>query len=56
VGYVQGFPKRGSSCTKEEVWTGPESVFRRAGFRLERDHPSLPVYGLSLKGRRRRAS
>ncbi len=46
--YVQGFPKRGSNLSADNVWTGPEAVFRKAGFVLERDDPVYPIYGLPL--------
>jgi ribosomal protein S18 acetylase RimI-like enzyme len=46
VKHVQGFPKRENSLSCAEVWTGPESVFRKAGFEIERDHPERPIYGI----------
>ncbi len=45
---VQGFPKRGEGLEDGEVWTGPELVFVKAGFALERDDPRRPIYGLNL--------
>ena len=48
VKHVQAFPTRGDALAAGEVWTGPESVFTRAGFHLERDDPEHPVYGRPL--------
>jgi GNAT superfamily N-acetyltransferase len=45
---VQAFPRRGLGLPAEDVWTGPEGLFRRAGFHLERDDERLPVYRLDL--------
>jgi len=44
VKYVQGFPKRGKNLSVDNVWTGPEGIFIKAGFELEQDHPAFPVY------------
>ena len=44
---VQGFPHKGEH-SDEEVWTGPENVFLKAGFHLEKDDPIWPVYRLEL--------
>jgi GNAT superfamily N-acetyltransferase len=46
---VQGFPRRGEGLPADDVWTGPERLFRRAGFSLSRDHPRLPVYERNLE-------
>jgi hypothetical protein len=46
----------GKPLTAGEVWTGPESVFKRAGFRLERDDPKHPIYGRPLDPRSERRS
>jgi GNAT superfamily N-acetyltransferase len=51
VNHLQGFPKRGEKLAAEDLWTGPESIFIKAGFRLEQDDESHPMYGLIL-GRR----
>lgn len=45
VQHVQGFPKRNT----EDPWTGPESLFDNAGFKLEKDALNLPVYGIRLE-------
>ena len=50
VMYVQGFPRRGHDLSADNVWTGPESVFQKAGFILERDDPLYPIYGKQLSG------
>lgn len=50
VMYVQGFPRRGHNLSSDNVWTGPETVFEKAGFELERDDPLYPIYGLQLQG------
>jgi ribosomal protein S18 acetylase RimI-like enzyme len=49
VGHVQAFPRRGQGMPPEEVWTGPEALFQKAGFKVERDDPRRPVYGKWLK-------
>lgn len=41
---VQAFPKRGKNLAADNIWTGPESAFRKAGFELTTDHPTFPVY------------
>lgn len=43
VKHVQGFPKKKT----EDPWTGPESAFKKAGFKIERDGDS-PVYSLEI--------
>jgi GNAT superfamily N-acetyltransferase len=40
---VLAFPRRGEGLPAEDVWTGPESVFRRAGFREWRLDPARPI-------------
>ena len=45
---VQAFPHRATELPDEDMWTGPEVVFRRAGFTVERDDPKRPVYGIKL--------
>lgn len=45
---VQAFPRRGDELEDNEIWTGPESVFLRAGFSIEREHAAFPVYNLNL--------
>lgn len=48
VAHVQAFPRRGEGLEAGEVWTGPEALFRAAGFVLEAEHPRNPCYGLTL--------
>jgi GNAT superfamily N-acetyltransferase len=45
---VQAFPRRGEELPDEDVWTGPERLYRRAGFTLERDDPQKPIYSKRL--------
>jgi len=45
---VQAFPKRGEGLETGEVWTGPEALFKKAGFRVEREDPKFPVYTKNL--------
>ena len=49
--FVQGFPRRGSNLSADNVWTGPEAVFQKAGFELEHDDPLYPIYSLQLSGK-----
>jgi hypothetical protein len=39
-----GFPVR---CT-EDPWTGPESIFKAAGFGIEKDDEKIPVYSIQF--------
>ena len=48
VKHVQGFPKTGENLEPGDAWTGTESIFRAAGFALEREAEKYPVYGLNL--------
>ncbi len=48
IRHVQGFPRRGENLPVDDIWTGPERVFQRVGFSVERDHPQFPVYGIWL--------
>ena len=48
VARVQAFPRRGSDLGSGELWTGPESMYRAAGFAVVRDDASRPVLELSL--------
>jgi hypothetical protein len=50
VKHVQGFPKRGKELQAGDLWTGPEAMFLKAGFRLEQDDDRHPVFGLRLAG------
>jgi GNAT superfamily N-acetyltransferase len=45
---VEAYPRRGDDLRDEEVWTGPESLFARAGFRVTREHEQYPVLQLDL--------
>ncbi len=45
---VQAFPRSGDELPDGDIWTGPETVFQRAGFTIERDHPAFPIYSLDL--------
>lgn len=45
---VQAFPKRGQNLAADNVWTGPESIYVKAGFELEIDQPTFPVYSKNL--------
>jgi GNAT superfamily N-acetyltransferase len=49
VRYIQGFPRRGENLTTEDVWTGPEVLFQRMGFKVEKDDQGFPVYGKWLE-------
>jgi len=46
--YVQAFPKRLAEFDVGEVWRGPEAIYARAGFTLERDDPRSPIYRKDL--------
>jgi ribosomal protein S18 acetylase RimI-like enzyme len=46
---VQAFPRRGQNLPDEDVWTGPEALFKTAGFTLERDDPRKPIYCKQLQ-------
>jgi GNAT superfamily N-acetyltransferase len=48
VRHVQGFPRRGDGLDSGEVWTGPESLFQKAGFTIEGHAPRGPIYGKQL--------
>jgi GNAT superfamily N-acetyltransferase len=45
---LQAFPKRGDGLSKGEVWTGPEGLFQRADFSLEKDDQHRPIYRKQL--------
>ncbi|UCD18000.1 MAG: GNAT family N-acetyltransferase [Candidatus Zixiibacteriota bacterium] len=44
VKYVHAFPRRGTELPDDDVWTGPEMLFKKTGFTLYREHPAYPVY------------
>lgn len=45
IRYVQGFPRRGEDLMTDDLWTGPEMLFQKAGFKVERDDSNFPIYG-----------
>lgn len=47
VARVQAFPRRGAT-EPGALWTGPEAMYLRAGFRVERDDPERPILSLAL--------
>lgn len=48
VARVEACPKRGADLDALDLWTGPEAMFRGAGFRVVRDDPARPVLALEL--------
>ena len=40
---VQAFPRGGDGLEKHEIWTGPESIYRRVDFLLKKDGQRGPV-------------
>lgn len=48
VRYVEAYPKRGVDLAIEDLWTGPEAMFIRAGFEILRDDPARPVLRLKF--------
>lgn len=48
VGRVEAFPKRGDDLEPGELWTGPEALYREAGFETLADHPRGPILSKSL--------
>lgn len=45
---VEAFPKCGAGLEAGDLWTGPESLYRAAGFTVVRDDPRFPVLALGL--------
>lgn len=45
---LQGFPKSGSSFEDGDVWTGPESIFIKAGFKKIQSQATQPVYQVNI--------
>jgi ribosomal protein S18 acetylase RimI-like enzyme len=45
---VEAFPKRGTELAADDIWNGPEAMFRTAGFVVVRDDPQRPVLALKL--------
>ncbi len=48
VRFVEAYPKRGTGLTPLDLWTGPESMFRRRAFQVVHDDPARPVLSLDL--------
>jgi GNAT superfamily N-acetyltransferase len=47
---VEGYPVHGTGHQADGVWTGPESVFSKAGFAERKRGPRRAVYRLDLTG------
>jgi hypothetical protein len=45
---VEAYPKRGDVVDVEELWNGPEALFRAAGFELERTGIDRCVFARTL--------
>jgi len=45
---IQAFPKAGKGLSKTEIWTGPVSVFQKAGFVIVKPDERHPVLELTL--------
>jgi len=45
---VEAFPKTGSDCQTEDLWTGPAKIFLEAGFKTIDDDPEKIVMALEL--------
>ena len=48
ISHVQAFPCGDRDLPDEDVWTGPETAFQKAGFVLELDDSKQPVYSTRL--------
>ncbi|MFH2035344.1 MAG: GNAT family N-acetyltransferase [Candidatus Zixiibacteriota bacterium] len=48
IKYVRAFPRRGKDLAVEDLWTGPEQFYLKAGFSLERNDAKYPIYGKQL--------
>jgi GNAT superfamily N-acetyltransferase len=46
---LEAFPRRAEGLRDDEAWTGPFSLFERAGFRVVNDFSPYPVMRLSLE-------
>lgn len=46
---VEAYPRRGDELRDDELGTGPEEIFVREGFALERDHVQYPVLRATLR-------
>jgi hypothetical protein len=49
---VEAFPRRGPIRGEDDLWTGPEAMFRAAGFHVALDDPERPVLAKDLHGAR----
>jgi GNAT superfamily N-acetyltransferase len=47
---VEAFPRAGAGLPADEVWTGPERLFRKHGFETVKDDPAGPVLVRDLAG------
>jgi ribosomal protein S18 acetylase RimI-like enzyme len=45
---VEAFPKRGEALDVDDLWNGPEAMFRAAGFTVMQDDPVRPVLRLEM--------
>ncbi len=45
---IEAFPKRGQDLSEGDMWTGPESTYLKAGFKLVSDNPEKPMLALVL--------
>lgn len=43
---LEAFPRRGPALEPGDLWTGPESLFLQAGFRVARDDARRPLLAL----------
>jgi ribosomal protein S18 acetylase RimI-like enzyme len=49
VRWVEAYPKRGEGLEAEDLWTGPEAMWLRAGFKVAREDAARPVLYLELQ-------
>lgn len=47
AGRIEAFPKRVEGAGEMDLWNGPEAMFRKAGFRIEREDDTRPVLALN---------
>lgn len=45
---IEAFPRGATDVSDGEQWTGPESLYQQANFRLIHDFPPYPVYRLNF--------
>ena len=45
---LEAFPKHGEHLAADDLWNGPEALFRAAGFAVARDDAARPVLSLTL--------